>query len=377
MVNFRELADKYYSLDTAWLDEGRILGRTPSLAASSPGELTQILLFSYRPESLEDPPRPLPTYGLWSAISRGQDYHKCLRKLALAYAQDLQAGLGQLLEEDGLAAGQEGNLPSFSLEIDTEPAPERYLAWEAGLGFIGRSQNFIHPTYGSYILIACLRWRGEGQLLETLAKVTSDRPIARERRPVPATHPCGACRACQKACPGGALTGTCDYEQDRCLSYLTQKKGPLSDEEGHLIGYHLYGCDICQQVCPYNRKLEGREGEAGTKIPLAPDLLGDTDSAWTACIDFLQASKQDLQAQYAERSGTWRGWNQLKKNALWVLGNSWEAQEVGDPDMTRQVKNLFASYARNPSPVLRKTASGWLQSLESEEADDTTEGSPR
>lgn len=126
---------------------------------------------------------------------------------------------------------------TFHLFIDSSPISEIDVAVKAGLGFLGKNGLFIHPTYGSYGFL--------GEIITTLKLPSETNP----------TNWCLSCGACQRACPGRAIQKDGEIEEEKCLSFITQKKGELSEQEKSLMkkGGLIWGCDICQQVCPMNR----------------------------------------------------------------------------------------------------------------------------
>lgn len=128
--------------------------------------------------------------------------------------------------------------------VDTGPILEREVAWRAGLGWFGKNTMLIHPRLGSYFLL--------GEILLTLA-LPADEPIRGS---------CGTCTRCMEACPTGALVAPHELDARRCISYLTiEMKGPMPERLAGSIGNRIFGCDICQEVCPFNIRFSRPTGE--------------------------------------------------------------------------------------------------------------------
>ncbi|MCR4613382.1 MAG: tRNA epoxyqueuosine(34) reductase QueG [Bacteroidaceae bacterium] len=220
-----------------WLDQGRNAGmaylqnhedkRLDPRRLLEGAQSVICVALNYYPKQLLSPDQLQFAY-----YAYGHDYHDVMRsRLGM-----LASALGM----DPLSMGK-GRGEAFKLCCDTVPMLDRYWAWRAGLGWIGRNKNLILPHHGSYFFL--------GEIITTRRFDHYDEPIA--------DH-CGTCDRCLRACPTGALTQTDDgqttLDARRCLSYLTiEHRGDLSPDTASAMGNCIYGCDRCQQACPYNR----------------------------------------------------------------------------------------------------------------------------
>ena len=207
--------------------------------------IVSVALNYYVPLHRED----VPEDGIRGWISRyawGDDYH-----------QIIEARLTNLLAQIRAEAGPSVEGRAY---VDTGPVLEREYSSLAGIGWIGKNTTIIHPRRGSWFFL--------GEIFLSL-ELEPDRSI-RDR--------CGGCDLCIRACPTGALVGPYLLDSRRCISYLTiELKGSMPRDMRPLVGDHIFGCDICQDVCPYNIKARSsveagfwpREGEHGPElIPL-------------------------------------------------------------------------------------------------------------
>jgi epoxyqueuosine reductase len=217
--------------------------------------------------------------------------------------------LGRLREiEAGLLVQAPCQVRSY---VDTGPMVERGLALQAGLGWIGKNTCVIRQGVGSWLL---------------LGVIVTSLPVERAALSVAAADRCGTCTRCIDACPTDALRGSADpgaareMDASRCIAYLTiEKKGAIDEGLRAAMGRQVFGCDICQDVCPWNRKAviggaDGMEARAELVNP-ALEWLGAMDAA-----EF----KRRFKGSPVERTGRRR----LLRNVAIAMGNSGEAKFV-------------------------------------------------
>lgn len=172
-----------------------------------------------------------------SSYARGQDYHGHLRRRLRRLAKYVSS-LGEGIRARAVC--------------DTAPVLERAWATRAGLGFIGKNGMLIAPGRGSFVIL--------GEVITTL-KLVPDTPIG-ER--------CGSCTACLDACPTDAFEAPYILDASRCISYLTiELRGEMPESLRDGVGDHLFGCDICQSVCPFNKGPTRRGTIPRPYLPLA------------------------------------------------------------------------------------------------------------
>jgi epoxyqueuosine reductase len=224
----------------AWLAAGRQAGMSyladPQAAARRadpalilPGCAAIIVLGmeypdrAHEPAGHTDPEPPQPPAYTVARYAQDEDYHRVI-----------PARLEELARFLNDCAGQ--NAP-YRVYTDTGPILERDLAQQAGLGWIGRNTCLIHPRLGSFFFLA--------EIFTTLA-LPADQPLARDY--------CGSCARCVQACPTGCIRPDRTLEAGRCIAYQTiENKGPIAPDLRAGLGGWVFGCDICQTVCPWNR----------------------------------------------------------------------------------------------------------------------------
>jgi epoxyqueuosine reductase len=216
----------------------------------------------------------------------GLDYHEVFKDKLWALHAYVQERLSRKVEARAL--------------VDTARIVDRAVAQRAGLGWYGKNTNLLNRERGSWILL--------GELLLDV-ELPPDEPVR--------TH-CGSCTACMPACPTGALIAPGVLDNNRCISYLTiELKGPIPREMRPLIGDWVFGCDICQDVCPVNRK-----AVPGNHPEFAPEMgIGSSPSL----IELLDMSEGEFKERFRKSPVKRAKWAGLRRNAAVALGN------VGDP----------------------------------------------
>ncbi len=262
-------------------------------------------------------PAPEPATGRIARYAGGRDYHRAMDKRLRRLEAFIRAELAPTAR--------------LTRAVDTRPIQERALAERAGLGFFGKNTCLIRPKGGSYFFL--------GALLTDL-ELVPDEPIRWD---------CGNCTLCLEACPTGALTKPYELDARRCISYLTiEFKGTIDSALRPHMKDWIFGCDICQEVCPYNRTAQKPRWEefqpgagAGGRLPLQEILSCRTDQS------FLKRFA-GTPLMRAKREG-------LLRNAAIAAANSGEAALVSE---------VAKTLAEDPSPMVREQAAWALERLE-------------
>lgn len=240
----------------AWIEAGhagsmRYLARDPDKRCDPrtllPGARSVICLAaSYaRPKAEDAAPAAGPPSGRVARYARGRDYHRVLHERLAAVIAEMRAQLNDPFEARAF--------------VDTGPIVEREWAARAGIGWIGKNTLVLHPQLGSYIFLC--------EIVTTL-----DLPPD-----PPATDHCGTCTRCLDACPTDAFPAPYQMDASRCISYLTiEHRGDIDPDLAGRMDDWVFGCDICQEVCPFNTRPEPTAdpalGAAHTppRLPLDP-----------------------------------------------------------------------------------------------------------
>jgi epoxyqueuosine reductase len=226
--------------------------------------------------------------------ARGDDYHDVM----VAKLRELHAWIGARV-------GHEVRGKAY---VDTGPILERDLARRAGLGWFGKNTNLVNPRLGSFFFL--------GALLVEL-ELDADEPFEADR--------CGSCTRCLDACPTDAFVGPRRLDATRCISYLTiELEGEIPESLREQVGEVLYGCDVCQDVCPWNVRFarELREPAYAARAALAGK------DARTLARDVLAMDDEQFRAGFRGSPMKRAKLRGLKRNAAVVLGNVGAVEDV-------------------------------------------------
>lgn len=250
------------------------------------------------------PPPPPPSdwratlRGRIASYTAGRDYHDELRKRL----KRLAAQLRELVPDVG-----------HRIYVDSGPVLERDWAMQAGLGWYGRNTNLLHKQHGSWFFLA--------EVLTTL-ELEPDAPVA--------DH-CGTCTTCLVHCPTQALGPGYELDARRCISYWTiEHRGAIPAAMRAGLGNWIFGCDVCQEVCPWNAKMRPPSAPDERLTPFLPDLLGLDE-------DGFRERFRGSAVKRARRAG-------LARNVAVALGNSANPEAV--PALARAL-------ATDPAPLVR------------------------
>jgi epoxyqueuosine reductase len=235
---------------------------------------------------------------------------------------DAYAELRERLDELGRRLGGE-----YRVLVDANQHVDREAAARSGVGFYGKNTLLITRKHGSWVVL--------GTLVTT---------VELERTP-PLGLDCGSCRLCIDACPTNALDDPGVLDTNRCLSYWTQSRHSIPEDVRVALEDRVYGCDICQDVCPWNRGVEKRR--AGDPAP-------ENAEPHVSLVEWLEAEDADLRVRYERLFVPRNDPRYLRRNALVALGNSG----------TQEHRELLAAYAGSQDELLREHAEWALARLD-------------
>ena len=299
-----------------WYTAGRVKrGATPQELLPGAQSIISLGLNYYPPDPAADPAAAATDAdsgtggpGLTGQIARyarGRDYHRVMK----ARMRDFAAGLAARLDTPIAARWY----------VDDGPMLDRAAAARAGLGWFGKNSNILTRELGSWVFL--------GQVITDL-KIAPDAPLVKT---------CGSCVRCIDACPTGAIVAPYVIDNARCISHLTiENRGAIPRELRPLLGDWIFGCDLCQEVCPVNRKAQ----------PAQEPAFGQASLATADLIAILEMSETDFRERFkgtpilrAKRIG-------LQRNACVALGNGKNPAAVPALDRAlRQGESLVRGHA--------------------------------
>ncbi|WEV60252.1 tRNA epoxyqueuosine(34) reductase QueG [Streptococcaceae bacterium ESL0729] len=241
---------------------------------------------AYPNKLLEKPEKTNYRRGSFARASWGIDYHTIMQgklDLLITGIKDLISGL------------------DYKAFVDTGPLIDVAVAARAGLGFIGKNGLLVTREYGSYVYL--------GEIITDL-ELAPDSPV---------DYGCGDCTRCLDFCPTKALLGDGRMNAQRCLSFQTQNKGILLEEYREKMKTVIYGCDICQMVCPYNKGIDSH---------FHPQMEGNPELVQPELLPFLDLTNKEFKEKFGTLAGSWRGRNVLQRNAIYALANARDKSSI-------------------------------------------------
>lgn len=233
----------------------------------------------------------------FSLYTKGKDYHQVVSKYLKSICQFIESLGGKAV-----------------YLVDSNALPERYIAWQCGIGFIGKNNMIITEKYGSYVF---------------LGEIITDLIIERDE---PLESKCGQCNICQRACPTGAIEG--DKNSNICLSYITQKK-EIEDEWMSKLKGRLFGCDTCQRACPYNKDIVFSSIEEFKPFNFMEKVNLE---------EIINIDKKVFKDKYSNTSCGWRGKNVIQRNAIinaMTLNKDFNLREIKSPYVENYYNRLL------------------------------------
>lgn len=281
IASFRAWLDADYAAQMDYLHRN-FEKRTHPAALLDGAQSVIVVALNYKPATDEIGPGPSnDPCGTVAQYARYEDYHGFMK-----------VRLGRLAEFVGSVAGRDAR---FKICVDSVPLAERALAVKAGLGFIGASGMFIHPTLGPQLFL--------GELITTV-KLSIDEPKA---------GVCISCGRCVRLCPTGALQADGSFDANKCISYLTiEHKDAIAPDLAAKIGDRVYGCDVCVLVCPHHH---GAPGCDNAELKYYPER------ARLNLRDILDMDQASFDVQFGDSPIRRLGPDRLKRNAIICIEN--------------------------------------------------------
>mgnify|MGYP001720360015 FL=1 len=259
--------------------------------------------------------------GAFARASWGEDYHFILSRRMEALIEYIKSEVNQ---ED----------IAFKPMVDTGELIDVRVAERAGIGFVGKNGLLVTKEFGSYVYL--------GELITNI-EFPVDAPV---------DYGCGDCTRCVDFCPTNALLGNGKMNAQRCLSYQTQTKGFMPKEYRKKIGHVIYGCDICQQVCPYNK---------GKDFHLHPEMEPSVEETHPLLKPLVTISNKEFKERFGKMAGSWRGKKPLQRNSIIALANYRDKTAV--PLLLKVMKE-------DMRPVMKGTAAWAVSEIISESSEE-------
>jgi epoxyqueuosine reductase len=312
----------------AWLEVGRhaemeyLANENARRARAEPRRLVPLAQSIVVCAALYPPPTVLPAdirLGGMAAYAVGDDYHEVL-----------SARLWELCRRINMIAGR---ACQHRVYTDSGPVLERELAVRAGIGWIGKNSMAIHPRFGSHFFLA---------EIITEYSFAPDLPDSMDR--------CGACRRCVLACPAGCILPDRTIDSSRCLAYLTiEKRGSIPREQRKLMDRWVFGCDICQSVCPWNHK---------SVNAVEPCFQPRSELPYIDLVSALGYSEMDFAMRFRKSALRRARRDGFRRNLILAAGNS------KNPEALPGLSHALA----DPDPLMRAQAAWALGRQDSEAA---------
>ena len=295
----------------AWMDRHPERRKDPSAVVPDCRSVVTVTMNYWR----ETPKPPPDRFGRVARYAQSRDYHKVMGKRLKHLAQWLEDESGQATR-------------AF---VDTAPILERGWAQQSGIGWIGKNANLLTQGRGSWLLL--------GELL-TCASLQADADG-------PHADHCGTCTACLDACPTDAIVADGVVDATRCISYWTiEHRGSIPESIRSGLDGWVFGCDVCQDVCPWNERFAEEADPAS--IESRDDLRG-LDPA-----DLLDLDEVTFRVRYSGTPLMRARWDGMRRNAAIVLGNQ------GD----RRHLELLRKHREDPQPHIRESVTWAIAQIE-------------
>lgn len=319
-----EWCERGFAADMSYMTRRPEMHADPSQLMKGAASIITLAVNYYAPApEFEDKNR----YGRVARYAWGRDYHDVIKPRLVE--------LATRIERMALEQGRPGEFRARCF-VDAVPLLERAVAERAGLGFFGKNTNLLQPRRGSWFFLAEILINIELPVDQNAIRVS-----------------CGTCCRCLDACPTGAFAGPYWLDSRRCISYLTiENKGPIPFELRRGLGHWVFGCDVCQEVCPFNRfSVQTDWPELGPEAGVGPRL----DLVETLAI----SSDEEFRARFRGTALSRPKRRGLLRNAAVVAAN------VG---CTAAIPALVDRVERDPEPLIRGHALWALSELEPKRA---------